>query len=112
MIKFSVLYPNAPGATFDIAYYCDRHIPMVRAKLGPALKDAAVDHGLAGGTPGSAPTYIAMGHLYFESVEAFFSAFGPHAPEIVADVPNYTNVQPVLQISDVRISSLVAGAPS
>jgi uncharacterized protein (TIGR02118 family) len=46
---------------------------------------------LAGATPGSPPTFTAMGHLYFDSVEAFQAAFGPHAGEIMGDIPNYTS---------------------
>ena len=76
---------------------------MVQEKLGPALKSMAVEHGLGGGEPGSAPTYIAMGHLYCDSVEAFQAAFGPNAAEIMGDIPNYTNVQPVIQISEVKL---------
>jgi len=49
----------------------------------------AVEKGLAGGTPGTAPSFLAMGHLHFDSVESFQAAFGPHMQEIVADVPNY-----------------------
>jgi uncharacterized protein (TIGR02118 family) len=44
-----------------------------------------------------------MGHLYFDSVEAFQAAFGPHAPAIMADIPNYTDIQPVIQISEVKM---------
>lgn len=44
-----------------------------------------------------------MGHLVFDSVEAFQSSFGPHAQEIMADIPRYTNAQPILQISDVKL---------
>jgi uncharacterized protein (TIGR02118 family) len=44
-----------------------------------------------------------MGHLYFDSVESFQTAFGPHAKEILADVPNYTDVKPSMQISEVRL---------
>jgi uncharacterized protein (TIGR02118 family) len=36
-------------------------------------------------------------------VEAFQSAFGPHAEAILADVPNYTNTTPVIQISEVSL---------
>jgi len=36
-------------------------------------------------------------------MEAFQTAFGPHAEAIMADIPNYTNIQPTLQISDVKI---------
>jgi uncharacterized protein (TIGR02118 family) len=76
---------------------------MVREKLGAAVKGAAVEHGLSGGAPGSRPAYVAMGHLYFDSVEAFQAAFGPHAPAIMADIPNYTDIEPVIQLSDVKI---------
>ncbi len=103
MIKVSVLYPNNEGAKFDMDYYCNKHISMVRQKLGAACKGAAVEQGLAGATPGSRPAFIAMGHLYFESVEAFQTAFGPHAEAIMADIPNYTDIQPTLQVSDVKI---------
>ena len=103
MIKLSVLYPDGVGKKFDIDYYCNRHIPMVREKLGAAVKGAAVEHGLSGGAPGSRPAYVAMGHLYFDSVEAFQAAFGPHAPAIMADIPNYTDIEPVIQLSDVKI---------
>ena len=63
----------------------------------------AVDHGLGGGAPGSAPAYAAMGHLLFDSVDAFQAAFGPHTAAIMADIPNYTNVKPEILISEVKM---------
>jgi uncharacterized protein (TIGR02118 family) len=103
MIKVSVLYPNEEGKKFDMDYYCNSHIPMVQEKLGAALKGGAVEQGLSGAEPGSPATYVAMGHLLFDSVEAFQSAFGPHAEAIMADIPNYTDIQPTLQISEVKM---------
>ena len=38
-----------------------------------------------------------------DSVEAFQAAFGPHAAEIMGGVPNYTDIQPMIQISEVKI---------
>lgn len=103
MIKVSVFYPNNEGSKFDMNYYCNSHIPMVRQKLGAACKGAAVEQGITGATPGSRPGFIAMGHIYFDSVEAFQTAFGPHTEAIMADIPNYTDIQPTLQISEVKI---------
>jgi len=103
MIKVSVFYPNDKGSRFDMTYYCDRHIPMVRRLLGAALKAVAVEQGMSGAEPGSAPSYLALGHLTFESLTAFQTAWGPHAQQIVGDVPNYTNTQPTIQISEIRI---------
>jgi len=103
MIKVSVIYPNGADATFDIDYYCDKHVPMVGAMMGDALKGGAVDSGIAGGAPGEDAPFIAMGHLLFESVESFQAAFGPKAEEILADLPNFTNTQPRIQISEVKL---------
>lgn len=103
MIKVSVFYPNSAGCRFDMDYYVKKHIPMASKKIGPALKAVSVEQGLSGGAPGTPPTYIATGHLVFDSVEAFQAAFGPHADEITADVPNYTNVQPIIQIGEVKV---------
>ena len=103
MIKVSVFYPNEEGKNFDMDYYCNNHMSMVQKKMGTALKGEAVEQGLSGGEPGSKPTYIAIGHMYFDSVEAFQSAFGPHAESIAADLLNYTTIQPVVQISEVKI---------
>jgi uncharacterized protein (TIGR02118 family) len=103
MIKVSVLYPNGTGAKFDMAYYLNTHMPMVREKAGMALKGMAVEEGLGGVEPGSPATYVAMGHLMFESIEAFGTVFAAHAPAIMADIPNYTNTQPVVQVSQVKL---------
>jgi uncharacterized protein (TIGR02118 family) len=103
MIKVTVLYPNAPGARFDLDYYLSRHMPMVRDRCAPACRGIGVENGLAGGEPGSAPPYLAIGHLTFDSVAAFQQAFGPHASEILADIPNYTNTRPIIQVSEIRL---------
>jgi uncharacterized protein (TIGR02118 family) len=103
MIKVSVFYPNTMGSHFDMQYYLNKHIPMVQQKLGAALKGTAVEHGLGGGQAGSPPTYSAMGHLMFDSVDAFQQAWGPHAEAIVGDIPNYTDTQPTIQVSEVKL---------
>ncbi|HEU4691434.1 MAG TPA: EthD family reductase [Vicinamibacterales bacterium] len=103
MIKVSVLYPNTSGVRFDMAYYLDRHMPMVRDLMGGALKGMNVEQGLAGGQPGVPAPYIALGHLFFESLDAFQAAFAQHSAPILADIPNYTNSQPTIQVSEVKL---------
>jgi uncharacterized protein (TIGR02118 family) len=103
VIIVSVLYPNGPGARFDIDYYLNSHMPMVQRRLGAPLRRVAVEQGLAGGSPGAAPPFLAAAHLHFDSVAAFEGAFGAHAQAILADIPNYTNTQPVIQIGEVRL---------
>jgi uncharacterized protein (TIGR02118 family) len=103
MVKVSVFYPNLPGSHFDMSYYCSKHIPMVQRLLGPVLKNVAVEEGIAGASAGSPAPFLALGHLYFDSVESFQQAWAPHAAQIVSDVPNYTNSEPTIQISAVKI---------
>lgn len=103
MIKVSVMYPNQSGARFDHAYYRDKHMPMVRDLMGSSCLFYTVDKGLAGGAPGEPPTYIGMCHIYCDSVESFEAGFGPNAEAILADIPRYTDLSPVLQISEVVV---------
>lgn len=103
MIKVSVLYPNGAGKTFDIDYYCSTHLNLVGKLLGSALKSATVEKGLAGGAPNSTAPFAAMGNMYFDNIADFQNSFGPNAPEIMGDLPNFTNIEPVVQISEVLV---------
>jgi uncharacterized protein (TIGR02118 family) len=103
MVKVSVFYPQNAGGKFDMTYYLEKHIPMVRKKLGAALKGVAVDQGIAGMQPGTPPPYAAVGHLMFDSVDSFLAAFMPVAAEVQGDIPNYTNVEPIIQFSEVKM---------
>jgi uncharacterized protein (TIGR02118 family) len=103
VIKVSVMYPNKPDARFDHAYYRDKHMPLVKARMGDACLYYTVDKGIAGGAPGSPAPYIGMCHIFSNSLESFQASFGPHAKEIMADIPNYTDLAPEMQISEVVV---------
>jgi uncharacterized protein (TIGR02118 family) len=103
MIKVTVMYADAPGARFDHAYYRNKHMPLVKARMGDRCKYYTVDRGLAGGAPGAPAPYVAMCHIFCDSVEAFQAGFGPHAKEIMGDIANYTDRTPVIQISEVVV---------
>lgn len=104
MITVAVLYPNETGAKFDMRYYLEQHIPMVKRLLGPALKGVIVEQGLGGGTPGSKAAYAVVCHLRFDSVESFQAAFAPHAATVQGDIRNYASAEPVIQVSEVLLS--------
>lgn len=106
MIKVSILYPNHKGRRFDLSYYVETHMPMSIKLLSahPGFKGVSVEHGFGGATPGSEPTYIAMSHFLFNSVDDFMAAFMPHAAALQGDMPNYTDIEPVIQFNEVLIS--------
>ena len=103
MIKLSVLYPNEEDKKFDLEYYLKKHMPLSINKFGDALKGVSVDYGMNGGMPGTKAPYIAMAHFIFDSVGAFVEAFQPCAEILQGDIKNYTDIQPVFQISEVKI---------
>jgi uncharacterized protein (TIGR02118 family) len=103
MIKVSVMYPNNPGARFDHDYYREKHMPLVKARMGDGCKYYTIDKGLGGGAPGAPATYVGMCHIFADSVESFQKSFGPHAKEIMGDIKNYTDIAPVMQISEVVV---------
>ncbi len=101
MIRAIVLYPNGADARFDHEYYRTRHLPLVMEKMRPlGMIRADVDRGLAGGD-GGPPPFVAAMHLFFPSVEVFQKAMGEVGAELIADVPNYTNIALQIQIAEV-----------
>lgn len=101
MIRVSVLYPAGPA--FDMAYYLNRHTPMVRETLGAALKDITIDHITACVAPGGAPPWQVICTLVFGSMAEFQAALAEHGAAILADIPNYTAAQPVILAGEARL---------
>lgn len=102
MVKVSIFYPNGEGKTFDMDYYAQKHMPMAANLFGKSLKAMVIDEGLAGRTPELPPTYLAVGYFYFDTMSSCQSAMGAHSDKLKADVSNYTNIQPIIQISKVQ----------
>jgi uncharacterized protein (TIGR02118 family) len=100
MIKVSALYPRREGARFDAGYYVDKHVPLVLRLLGSAVKGHSVDRGLASAS-GGPPPFLLAAHFLFDSVDSFRAAFGAHAGTIMADLPNYSDIEPTIYVSEV-----------
>ena len=104
MIRVTFLYPNKPGSHFNADYYIDIHMPLAIRLLGPALKGVSAEIGLSSAVPGTPAPNAAIATFTFESVEAFTKAVMPHSMDLQGDIPNYTDIKPIVQISDLRIS--------
>jgi uncharacterized protein (TIGR02118 family) len=104
MIKISILYPNT--GKFDMDYYLNKHMPRSIELLsnGKGYRGVSVERGLGGAAPGTAPAYVAMCHYLFDTADDFMAAFLPHAAELQGDMPNYTDIETTIQISEVAIS--------
>ena len=100
MIRVSVMYPNQEGGNFDYDYYLATHMPLVQDKWGDALRGVEVVKGLSG-PEGSPVSYVTVASLKFDDVPAFEAALAAHAEQIMGDIPNFTNIEPVVQIEEV-----------
>ena len=101
MILVSVLYPHHEGAKFDTDYYMNKHMKRVHECWdGMGMKMARVMQGQPG-PDGKPPLYTVMTQLGFESPEAFDAAAKQHGGELFGDVPNFTDIKPVTQISTI-----------
>jgi len=69
--------------------------------FGHALKGVAVDEGIS--QEGSPAPFIAIGYLMFDSLKASESALNTHGARLMADIPNYTNTKPTIQVSEIRM---------
>ncbi|MCD9017338.1 EthD family reductase [Parachryseolinea silvisoli] len=101
LIKVSVMYPFAEGKTFNMEYYETKHMPMVAGFLGSNLIKYTIEKGVASGIPNQPLPYMAIGTFYVKSLSDYQAAIGPNRDAIRADFPNYTNIAPVILVSEV-----------
>jgi uncharacterized protein (TIGR02118 family) len=102
MISVMVLYPNAPGSHFDLDYYVNRHLKLVRDRLEPlgmrsmTFVEAATDLAAA------PQAFRLVADLRFDDMAATQRALNAHGAETQADIPNFTNVAPVILIGETK----------
>lgn len=99
-ITVTVMYPNE-GSKFDMDYYLRTHGPLVREKWeSKGLKNLKVIRGMATPDPDTPAPYQLIALLEFGSVEEFQAAVADSGEEVIGDIANFTDVQPVIQIND------------
>ena len=92
MIRVTVSYPSGEGSTFDHDYYKNTHVPLACSTWNVG---AEIDKGVNG-------PYVAAVHFFFDSMDQMQAAMaGEGTGAIMADVANYTNIAPVMQVSEV-----------
>jgi uncharacterized protein (TIGR02118 family) len=100
MIRASIMYPNQPGARFNWDYYMNKHIPAVRQLTSKGLARIEVDRGIATAQPGAPAPFVCAAHMYFNNMDDFQKCMTA-STDLMADIPNFSSVQPQIQISEV-----------
>jgi uncharacterized protein (TIGR02118 family) len=101
VFKVTILYPNGDDKTFDMDYYEKSHMPMVAGFIGKNLKFYEIDKGIAGRTPNDKTPFVAIGYFYINDVAEYNLSIAQHREAIINDFKNYTNIQPVVQITQI-----------
>jgi uncharacterized protein (TIGR02118 family) len=94
--RVTVIYPNKDGSKFDFDYYTQKHVPWVARLVGKSIE---VRRGIS--SPAGAPApYVCIATIA-ASIAEFQAVFARHGAEILADVPNYTNIEPTVQFDEI-----------
>lgn len=101
LIKISVMYPFAEGKTFNMEYYETKHMPMMAGLIGSNLVKYTIEKGIDSGIPNQTLLYVAIGTFYVKSLSDYQAAIGPNRDAIRADIPKYTNITPIIFVSEV-----------
>lgn len=100
MVVVSVTYPATEGSRFDLEYYTGRHLPLVQSRWGDCgLVETKILRGI--GVPGGGPAaYHLIALLTFQSEQDFQRAAQQHGREIIGDIKNFTDAEPVIQLNE------------
>ncbi len=93
----TVLYPNKEDGRFDFDYYMKKHIPMVSGLFGKSID---VQKGVSS-LMGSSAAFVCSARIWIDSLEHFQTVMEQHGRRILADISNYTNIEPIIQIDEV-----------
>lgn len=94
----TIVYPNKADARFDFDHYLQKHIPMAKALFGQGFR---IQRGVQAAAGGTIP-FVCLLTIEIESTEKFLSTItGERGAELLADMPNYTNIEPVVQIDEI-----------
>lgn len=100
--KVAILYPTGDDKTFDMDYYEKTHMPMVAGLLGKNLRFYEIDKGISGRTPNDKVPFVAIGYFYVTDVTEYNKVIVQNIDAIRNDIKKYTNIQPVIQISEIK----------
>lgn len=102
MIRVTVLFPTTGDSRFDMGYYLTTHTSLVTNQLKKhGLLTIEIDEAMGGIAPAEPAPYAVVCTLTFENLEGFQAGLAAHGAEIMGDIANFTNVQPIIQFGRV-----------
>ena len=101
MIRITTTYKNGSDAQFDFEYYLKSHMRLSKELLGEfGMLSFEIERCLQT-MAGDVPDYVCMTHVDFDDKERLLEGLEKHGDELQEDFPNYTNIEPEVQICEV-----------
>ena len=104
MIQLNILYPKTDVSVFNWDYYLTIHMPLSEKLQRNYIKGVSIVKGIEG-IEAAPVSYMALTIIRYESVDDFMKAFIPHKDVLQEDMKNYTNVEPIIQFSEIIMNS-------
>ena len=102
MIRVTVAYANEQGKKFDWDYFVGTHRALVHRELDTlGMVSFEQEKGISSSDPNAPPPFIGIAHLSFNTVDEVHEAFKAAGRAVMGDIPNYTDIAPTVQISEV-----------
>jgi uncharacterized protein (TIGR02118 family) len=100
LLLITAVYPERAGSRFDFDDYFGRHLRFARGLLETyGLLAIRVTRGVAA-MDGGPPPFCVIAEMHFRDADGFKRAMAAHGGELLADAQRYTDIEPVLQISE------------
>lgn len=105
MFRVSLVFPQFPGARFDLMCFCSRHLPGLKRRLGSACRSMVLERGLTWGNEDWAEEDIPTGlpvtlvHFYFDSEASFHQATAPYGTSLLDELPSCTDIEPRVHVA-------------
>ena len=95
-VRVFVLYPSGEGMKFDSEYWLSKHYDLLKNGVWKDALDIEFSLGLT-----DSP-YVAVATVIFADKASLSASLAePGMAEVIADISNYTNIQPVVFNNDI-----------
>ena len=104
MIRITLIYRDSENSHFDFQYYVNHHVEMSRRLLADCGLVSIEVQKCVRTLDGGEPDVVCISHVDFENEDGLSKALEVHGAEMMADFPNYTNIDPEIYVCGILTS--------
>ena len=101
MIRITLIYRKSAQTHFDFDHYVNHHVPMSRGLMADCGLISIEVEKVLRALDGSPSDIVCVTHVDFEDETGLRKALELHGEKMMADFPNYTDIDPEIQVCQV-----------